>query len=120
VGKKSSLTRSAAHIQRGSPWLSLDAAQLQAALAHAGPLPPAFTPLTLEGSPAPPHHAHVSLEGPQAAARRRPRVSTHHLSIEGPPLRSALERRYQLEGKAHDLIRRARIGAALVSTTRRK
>jgi hypothetical protein len=75
-------------------------------------------PLTLEG----PRWAHalqplgVSLEGPRAAARRRPHIG-HHLEG-GPraPLRAALDRRFVLEGAPHDLIRREGIGPALVST----
>lgn len=100
--------------------MSLEARQLQSEFEHERPLPPAFAPATLEGSPAPPHHAHVSLEGPQAANRRRPHISTHGLSLEGAPLRSKLERRFRLEGKSHDLIRRSGIAAALVSTNRKE
>jgi hypothetical protein len=82
------------------------------------PLPPAYTPL--EGPHAAAHHAHVSLEGPRAADRRRPHIG--HVSLEGshPPLRAALDRRFVLEGPPHDLIRRKGIGPALISTNRRK
>jgi hypothetical protein len=103
-------------MSRKTPWLSLEGRQLQAAFAHEGPLPPSFTPL--EGPTATAKHAHVSLEGPQAADRRRPHISTHGLTLEGgAPLRAALHSRQRLKGKPHDLIQRARISAALVSTT---
>lgn len=69
-----------------------------------------FNPL--EGSPAPAHHAHVSLEGPTAADRRRPHISTHGVSLEGPPIRAALEHR--LEGPPHDLLRSQGVNPALI------
>lgn len=112
--------RSATYIQRRIPGLSLEGAQLQSAFEHEPPLPPAFTPPTLEGphvGPLPAHHGHVSLEGPQAAARRRP-----HISLEGPraPIRSALEARYRLEGTPADLIQHARLNPALIHHHRSK
>lgn len=80
-------------------------------------------PLTLEGphaGPLPAHHAHVSLEGPQAAARRRPHIA--HLSLEGPraPLRAALEQRKRVKGPPHKLIRRQGISPALISRNTRR
>lgn len=60
------------------------------------------------------------LEGPQAAARERPRIS--HVSLEGPhpPLRAALDRRFMLEGSPHQLVRREGIGPALIHHRRSK
>ena len=83
--------------------LSLEGRQLQRAFSHEGRLPVAYS---------------QALEGP---LRRRPHIS-HVSPLEGPraPLRAALERRYRLEGKPHDLIRREGIGPALVSTTNRR
>lgn len=114
---------SSAAIQRATPGLSLDEAQFEVAIEHRNARwlslegkPRGSQPhgTTLEGSPAPAHHAPVSLEGPQAADRRRPHIATHGLSIEGPPLRSALEHRYRLEGSAQNLIRREGLGPALI------
>jgi hypothetical protein len=74
---------------------------------------------TLEGMPAPAHHAHVSLEGPQAASQRRPHIA--HV-LEGPhaPLRAALDRRFRLEGNPNDLITGSGIGPALIHHKRRR
>ena len=113
---------SVAYIQRTSPGLSLEGAQLQSAFEHERPLP--ARPPGLEGphaGPLPAHHAHVSLEGPQAAALRRPHVSTHGVSLEGgAPLRAALQRRQRLKGKPHALIRRSGIAPALISSLNKR
>jgi hypothetical protein len=92
--------RSSATIQRRTPGLSLDEAQWESAIEH--------------------RNVRWTLEGPQAADRRRPHIS--HVSLEGshPPLRAALEHHFRLEGAPHDLIRREGIGPALISTKRRK
>jgi hypothetical protein len=110
---------SAATIQRRSPGLSLEEAQFESAVEQR----PWHEPLgtTLEGSPAPAVHAHVSLEGPMAANARQPHLS-HITSLEGPraPLRAALERRYRLEGPTHHIIRAAGIGPALIHHDRKR
>lgn len=106
-------TRSASYIQRGTPGLSLEEAQFESAVEHRR--------WRLEGPrPGPAHHVHLSLEGPQAAARQRPHIA--HVLEKGPhpPLRAALDRRFMLEGSPHDLIRREGIGPALIHHNRRR
>jgi hypothetical protein len=125
--------QSAAYIQRGTPGLSLEQAQFESAIERRdarwhsleGKQRVRAAPsASLEGSnavPLPAHHAHVSLEGPQAADRRRPHVSTHGLSLEGvAPLRAALEHRQRAVGPPRKLIRRQGIGPALISTNRKR
>lgn len=111
---------SSADIQRRTPGLPLDEAQFESAVSHrpwhASFAVPPRRP-GLEGAHAgllPAHHAHVSLEGPQIAARKRPHIS---LSLEGPqpPLRAALAHQYSLEGgSVHKLLRAQRLSPALV------
>ena len=61
-----------------------------------------------------------SLEGPRAAAQKRPHIG--HVSLEGPraPIRAALEKAAMLEGPTHDLIKRAGISPALISRKTRR
>ena len=117
---------SAAHIQRRTPGLALDEAQFESAVAqrpwHAPLAVPPRSP-SLEGpraGPLPAHHVHVSLEGPQAAGRRRPHIA--HVLERGPhpPIRKALDRRFVLEGPPLKLIQREGLNPSLIHHRRSK